>query len=220
MNLKRTTIIAAAFVLAFFVLAGAFYPSMPDPMVAHWNTAGEGDGTISRFWGLFLLPIFSLVVTAVLLVVPKIDPLKANIEKFKGYYLGFILVFLAYFLYVYVLTLVWNLGYEFNFTQMIMPAAALFMFVVGIMVGKAKRNYFIGIRTPWTLSSDEVWDRTHRLGGTLFKVAAVLIFLLSFVPEIAVYALIVLAVGMTLFLVVYSYVAFRNLRHPPQAPAN
>jgi len=167
MKIHKAVVAIVALVLVFFILAGMFYPLMPEVMASHWNAQGEADGTISRFWGSFLFPLVSLVITALLLAVPKIDPLKANIQKFKGYYYGFIIAFLVYFLYIYILTLAWNLGWKFDFSQMIIPAIGILMFIVGVLISKAKRNFFIGIRTPWTLSSDEVWNRTHRLGGTL-----------------------------------------------------
>jgi uncharacterized membrane protein len=215
---KTALIAIVVLVLAFFILAGAFYPQMPEVMASHWDAQGEADGTMSRFWGLFLFPLISLGMAALLLLIPGIDPLKANIQKFKGYYYGFIIAFLVYFLYIYVLTLVWNLGWEFNFSQMIIPAIGLLLYIVGVMVSKARRNFFIGIRTPWTLSSEEVWNRTHQLGGKLFKIVGIIILLLSFVPEIAIYALLGLVLGITVWLVVYSYVLYRRLGKQPQSP--
>lgn len=215
---RTVTIAAFTLVLVFFILAVAFYPHMPDMMASHWNAQGEADGTISRFWGLFLLPMVSVVMTVLLLLLPRIDPLKANIQKFKGCYYGFIIAFLVYFLYIYVLTLAWNLGWEFDFSQMLMPAMGILMFLIGILVSKARRNFFIGIRTPWTLSSEEVWNRTHQLGGILFKVIGIIILLLSFVPEIAIYALLGLVLGTTIWLVVYSYVVYRRLGEHIQTP--
>ncbi len=218
MKLNKLVITIGALVLMFFILARVFYPLMPEVMASHWNAKGEADGMISRFWGLFLFPLISLGIAAILLAVPKIDPLKANIQKFKGYYYGFIVALLVYFLYIYILTLVWNLGWIFDFTQMIIPAVGILMFTIGVLISKAKRDFFIGIRTPWTLSSDEVWNRTHRLGGILFKIAGVIIILLSFVPEIALYILLGLALGIIVWLVVYSYILYRKLGQPLQPP--
>jgi uncharacterized membrane protein len=218
MKIDKFFVAIAALVLLFFILAGAFYPLMPEVMASHWNAAGEADGTISRFWGLFLFPLISLGIAALLLAIPKIDPLKANIQKFRSYYYGFIVVFLAYFLYVYILTLVWNLGLRFDFTVAIMPAVGVLMFFIGVLVGKAKRNFFIGIRTPWTLSSEEVWNRTHRLGGRLFKIAGVIIVLLSFAGETAIYIMMGLILVVAVWLIVYSYVLFRRLGLPLQPP--
>ena len=84
--------------------------------------------------------------------------------------------------YIYVLTLRWNLGYTgFNMSKAMLPAMGMLFFFIGYLMRKAKRNFFIGIRTPWTLSSDRVWDETHRVGSVLFMIAGVLAFLGSFV---------------------------------------
>ena len=218
MKFEKATVVIALLVLLFFILAGAFYPFMPDTMASHWNAHGEADSIISRFWGMFLFPLISLAVTALLLVIPVIDPLKANIQKFKGYYYGFIIAFLAYFLYIYILTLVWNLGWKFNFSQMIIPSIGILMFIIGFVVSKAKRNFFIGIRTPWTLSSDEVWNRTHKLGGRLFKITGIVVLLLSFIPEVAIYTLLGLMLVTIIWAVVYSYLLYQRLGKPPQPP--
>jgi uncharacterized membrane protein len=199
-------------VVAMFAVGVALFSQMPVQMASHWNAAGEADDTISRFWGVFLFPIVSLGLLGLLLLIPRIDPLRANIQKFKSYYYGFIVVFLIYFLYVYILTLLWNLDLRFDMTRALMPAIGILFIVIGLMMIKAKRNYFIGIRTPWTLSSDEVWDRTHKLGGRLFImigiVTAILAILLS---TVAIWVMLGLMLAAVLYTVVYSYVIFHKL---------
>jgi uncharacterized membrane protein len=199
-------------VLAMFVVGGALFSQMPVQMASHWNAAGEADGTISKFWGVFLFPIISLGLLGLFLIIPRIDPLRANIQKFKSYYYGFIVVFLVYFLYVYILTLLWNLDSRFDMTQALMPAIGVLFIVIGLMMLKAKRNYFIGIRTPWTLSSDEVWDRTHKLGGRLFIAAGIITAILTvFLSKIAIWVMLGLVLATALFSIIYSYVIFHKL---------
>jgi uncharacterized membrane protein len=199
-------------VLAMFVVGGALFSQMPVQMATHWNAAGEADGTISKFWGVFLFPIISLGLLGLFLIIPRIDPLRANIQKFKSYYYGFIVVFLVYFLYVYILTLLWNLDSRFDMTQALMPAIGVLFIVIGLMMLKAKRNYFIGIRTPWTLSSDEVWDRTHKLGGRLFIAADIITAILTvFLSKIAIWVMLGLVLATALFSIIYSYVIFHKL---------
>ena len=218
MKSNKFVLASVILVLATFALSLAFYSSVPATMASHWDAQGVANGTTSRFWGLFLLPLMSLGITALLLAIPKIDPLKTNIQKFQGYYYGFVVVLLVYFLYIHLLTLLWNGGWRFNFSQAIIPSFGFLMFFLGFLLGKAKRNFFIGIRTPWTLSNDEVWNRTHRLGGTLFKIAGVIIFLMALVPTAAIYALLVLILGVTVWLTIYSYLIYRRLGLPPQPP--
>ena len=141
---------------AFYVLALSLYARMPEPMVSHWNAGGIADGYISRFWGMMLMPLMTTGLTLVLFFIPRIDPLKANIAKFRAAYDWFIVFLIGYMLYLYVLTLLWNLGTRFDILQVMVPAIAVPLFAAGLLVERARRNYFIGIRTPWTLSNDEV----------------------------------------------------------------
>jgi len=206
----KTRKLALFLVSLFFVVAFYVYPQMPEQMASHWNYQGEVDGYMSKFWGLFLLPIMSLVLFVFFLIIPKIDPLKANVAKFQKYFDGFILVFEIFFLYIYLLTISWSLGSRFDMTAAMMPALAILFYYMGILVGQAERNFFIGIRTPWTLSSDSVWKKTHRLGGKLFKAVAVLTALGFFFPTYAITLMLVPVIGVSIYLTVYSYVEFKK----------
>ena len=91
--------------------------------------------------------------------------MKANIAKFRGAFNLFIVFMTLFLMYVQGLTLAWNLGFtHFKMSKSLLPAVGLLFIMIGFMIRKAKRNFFIGIRTPWTLSSDKVWDETHRVG--------------------------------------------------------
>jgi uncharacterized membrane protein len=212
--MKKYLIPIFLLVLAFYVLAGIFYPQMPETMASHWNAAGEADGYTGRFWGMFLFPFIVTGISLLLLAVPYIDPLKANIGKFIGLYGWFIILFQIFFLYIYVLSILWNLDYRFDMTQLLMPATGFLFVFVGILLMRSKRNYMIGIRTPWTLANDEVWDRTHRLGGRLFIAAGILTVLSVFWPGIAIWVLMGGLLVATLISLVYSYWVFQQVSRP------
>jgi uncharacterized membrane protein len=146
------------------------------------------------------------------LVIPSIDPLKANIAQFREAFNLFIVLIVAFMLYVHGLSLAWNLGYiNFKMSTSMLPAMGLLFIFIGFMLRKAKRNFFIGIRTPWTLSNDRVWDETHRLGSILFMASGVLAFIGGiFGGMIAFWFLFVPLIGSTLFLLVYSYVLYQR----------
>ena len=138
-------------------------------MASHWGVNDQVNGTMSRFWGAFLMPLMSLAMLGLFLLIPAIDPLKANIAQFRGPFNLFIVLMIVFLTYVHGLTIAWNLGYTgFQMSTALLPAMGLLFIFVGYMLAKAKRNFFIGIRTPWTLSSDTVWDKTHALGSKLF----------------------------------------------------
>jgi uncharacterized membrane protein len=124
----------------------------------------------------------------------------------------FIALIVAFMLYIYILSLRWNLGdMDFNMSQAMLPAMGILFFFLGYMLRKAKRNFFIGIRTPWTLSSDRVWEETHRLGSVLFMISGALVFLGSlFGGMLAFWFLFVPLIGSTLVTLVYSYILYQR----------
>jgi len=208
----RTTIFVTIFLVAFtFAFSISVFERLPDQMASHWNTANQVDGYMSRFWGAFLMPIVAIGMLGVFLVIPNIDPLKANIAKFRDYFNAFIVLIVAFLAYVHFLTVLWNLGYnQFNMSTAMLPALGLIFVFAGIMMRQAKRNFFIGIRTPWTLSSDHIWDETHRIGSTLFIASGILALLGAFFADYAVWFVLVPVLGSTLFLLVYSYVLYQR----------
>jgi len=212
MTKKTTNIILLMLIAAAAIIGAILYPSLPDKVASHWNAAGEADGTMSKFWGVFLLPMIMAGLFLLYLIIPRVDPLRANIESFRKHYNIFWVFMFAFFIYIFGLTMVWNLGHRFNFTMTIIPAMSALLYAIGFIIEKSKRNWFVGIRTPWTLSSDIVWEKTHKLGGKLFKVAAVLsLFGLFLRGESAIVAtLIVPVMAVSVITIVYSYLEFRR----------
>jgi len=208
--MKKIHIIILGIVLVSFIIAIYFYPSMPERMASHWNAKGEVDGSLPKFWGLFLMPIVSLGMFLLFIFIPKIDPLKKNIEKFRKQFDMFIVMIILFLLYIYILTLFWNLDYRFDMTIMIVPAMGILFFYIGFLVEKAKRNWFVGIRTPWTLSNDVVWEKTHKLGGKLFKAAGVIAFFGIFFGEYAIWFVLVPVISVSVYLVAYSYFEYKR----------
>lgn len=208
----RTTIITVTILIIVSTLAGIFlWNQLPDPMASHWGVDDQVNGTMSKFWGVFLMPIITLVMLLMFLVIPSIDPLKANIAQFREYFNTFIVLIVGFMVYIYGLTLVWNLGNtSFRMSAAMLPAMGLLFVFAGVMIGKAKRNYFIGIRTPWTLSSDKVWDETHRVGGKLFIASGLLALLGALFPNFAIWFIMVPILGTSLFTVFYSYYLFQR----------
>lgn len=210
MSTKTSTIISVI-LIAIALIAGIFlYARLPDPMPSHWNAAGQVDGYMSRFWGIFLMPIITVALVALFLVIPQIDPLKANIARFRGAFNWFIVAFVAYMLYIYALTLAASLGFQFNMTIMLLPVVGLLFIGAGYMMGQAKRNFFIGIRTPWTLSSETVWDETHKLGSKLFMIGGVVTIVSAFLGENGIWLMLVAMLAAAFVPIVYSYILWRR----------
>ncbi len=131
--MKKINILIFFIILLSFGVGAYFYPQMPERIVSHWNSQGQQNGYMSKFWGLFLMPIISLIMFLLLLLIPKMDPLKANVEKFRKYFDWFILAIIIFFFYIYILTIFWNLGYKFDLLRFLIPAMGfLFYFTVNI----------------------------------------------------------------------------------------
>ena len=212
MTTRLTTIIVLILIIGA-TLAGVFlWSQLPDPMASHWDVNDQVNGYMSRFWGVFMMPLVLLGMFLIFLVIPQIDPLKANIAQFRGTFNLFIAFMVGFMTFVHVLTLLWNLGYtSFGIDDAILPAMGLLFIVVGSLLRKAKRNFFIGIRTPWTLSSDYVWDKTHKLGSVLFMLSGALAVIGGFFGGmVAFWMLMVPLLGSTVFLFVYSYVLYQR----------
>jgi uncharacterized membrane protein len=202
--------IAFGIIVVSFAVGVWLYPAMPERMASHWNIQGEADGTMSSFWGMFLMPLISLIAYALLLVLPRFDPLKANVALFKNYYDGFVVAIIAFFFYIHLLTLFWNLGYRFDMLRALAPAFGMLFIFLGILLKHAKRNWFIGIRTPWTMSSDSVWDKTHALGAKIFTAVGALAFCgIVFGTPVFIAAFVVLLCSVV-YLMVYSYLLFKK----------
>ena len=212
MTTKLTTTLVLVLIAIGLIAGIVLWNQLPDQMASHWNANNQVDGTMSKVWGVFLMPVTTIGLFVLFLVIPNIDPLKANIAQFRESFNLFILLIVAFMLYVHGLTLAWNLGHQgFQMSSAMLPFLGVLFIAIGFMLRKAKRNFFIGIRTPWTLSSDSVWDKTHQLGSTLFMISGALALIGSAISGPAAFWLIMVPLlGSTIFLFIYSYVLYRN----------
>jgi len=192
------------------LLTIAVYPSLPPVFTSHWNASGMADGSMAKFSGLILIPLIMIACVVLFALLPRIDPLQKNYEKFRNYYEGFILVFVLYLLAIQILMILWNLGYQLS-TNVTFPILFGILFVyLGFLIEHAEQNWFVGIRTPWTLSSVVVWKKTHERGGKLFKCAGIASFIGALAGSYALWFIIIPALIVAVYTVAYSYVAYQN----------
>jgi uncharacterized membrane protein len=195
-----------AIILSLFFLIGIFsFHYLPEQMASHWNAAGEVNDYMSKFWGVFLLPIITIAITFLLLFVPKLDPLKENINLFRKEYEQFVLVTIIFLLVIYSWTLLWNFGVQIGSNLIIPLGMGILFYFIARLLPKTKCNHFIGIRTAWTLSSDKVWEKTHQLGGKLFKVAGIIAIIGVLFPSYSWLFILIPIISASIFLIIYSY---------------
>jgi len=208
--MRKVTAAITGLVLLSFILSIYFYPQVPEQMATHWNSQGEVDGYMSKLWGLFFMPLVITGLVIMFLAIPKIDPRKENIAKFRKYYDGFIVILVLFMVAVHLQTVLWNIGIRINPNAMLPLGIGLLFYYMGILTENAERNWFIGIRTPWTLSSEKVWKRTNRLGGKLFRIAGIAAVFGAFFPEFAIYFILVPVIAVAGFSVIYSYIEYQK----------
>ena len=215
MNTRQRFLLAAGFVALSGVVSVVAAPALPERMVSHWNAAGEPDATMAKGTVLVLLPVVSAALVGLFTVLPRVDPLGENVAEFRAYYDWFVVAFAAYLLVLHAGIVAFNLGYRFDFTALVLVGVAGLLYYVGVLLGHARRNWFVGIRTPWTLESEEVWERTHALGSRLFKLTALLALVGLAFGEYAVYFLLVPVLLTAAVTMVYSYVLYERLEAEP-----
>jgi uncharacterized membrane protein len=207
---KLIRIAVIAVLIITFVVTLAVYPAAPDRIPSHWNAAGEVDSYLSKFWGLFLIPFIMTGFVALLAVLPRIDPYKENYDKFLNYYEGFILLFVLFMLAIQVQIILWSIGYQIS-PNLTFPILIGILFIyLGFLLDRAEQNWFVGIRTPWTMSSKTVWKKTHELGGKLFKIAGVISCFGVFAGVYALWFVLVPALAVAVITVVYSYYEYQK----------
>ncbi len=199
------TIVIATVAISFLV-----YPFMPDEIPSHWNAKGEIDGHMDKFWGLAITPIVAVPLLLLFIAIPKIDPLKENVKKFTGQYNLLINVILGFLLYMHVLIVIASLGFAFNMAVMILPAIGAMFYFIGSIMQNLKMNWFVGIKTPWTLSSERVWNKTHEIGGKLFKLLGLIAVIGAFFGEWGFWIFISATIAVSAYVVAFSYFEYRK----------
>jgi len=198
--------VLVAFTAASSVLA---HPEMPAEMAIRWNASGDVDGTTSRTVALALFPALNAGLLGLFLALPRLDP-RANYDSFRAAYDASALTTLGLLAYVNAVVVLANAGYEFELLQALAPAVGAVYVVAGHVTERADQNWFVGVRTPWTLEDEAVWDETNRVVGRLFKLAGVAAALGFLAPAYA-FALVVgpaVVVAVTSF--GYSYRLYRR----------
>lgn len=210
LNLK-SEIFPLALLLISAVASFYFYQHSPDVITTHWNFRGEADGFSSKGFGSFFFPGLLAFIYLLMVVLPYFDPKRDSYKDFEKPYKVFRYAMLLILSIVYWATGLYNIGYNINVGITTAFLIGLLMIVIGNYLGKLKLNWFVGIKTPWTLSSDNVWNKTHRLGGILFMAFGVVIMVAPFLPEAIALGMFI---GWTAILVVgtfaYSYWLYRK----------
>ena len=201
-------ILAITLVASFY-----FYSVFPERVPVHWGITGQVDGWGSRATGAFVIPGMLVGMYILFLVLPYLDPKRERYEQFAKTYLTFRTLIISFLAVIYFIASLSALGYNIS-VGFWMPILVGLLFVfIGNFLAKVKMNWFMGIRTPWTMSSEEVWNKTHRAGSKMFILAGLLMMLTAFVAPIM--KIVVFITAMVIILggtIGYSYWLYRKER--------
>jgi len=187
-----------------------FYRYLPESMASHWNGEGVVDGYSSRLFNVLFFPLLGVFLFILFIFIPKIDPKWKSIKMFEGKFNLFISSMLLFMVILQLEVYLWNIGIEIPM-GVFMPILMGGLFVVmSILIKNAKQNYTIGIRTPWTLHSEVVWDKTHALGAKLFLGSGILSICSAIVPKYSIWIVIGSVMLSALYLFIYSYIEFKK----------
>lgn len=184
MNIKLKNELPSIFlVLVSWVLGWYFYSHFPAQVVTHWNFYGEADNWGKGTTNAIALPMVITGMYLLFLFLPKFDPKKERYAEFEKVYNIFKFILILVMTLVFLASGLFNLGYNIKIQFVVPTLIGLLMIILGNYMGKLKPNWFVGIKTPWTLSSENIWNKTHRVGGYAFIVFGIFIILTPFLPK-------------------------------------
>jgi uncharacterized membrane protein len=191
------------------------YPSLPQQIPIHWNIRGEIDGYGNKSWALFLLPAMMVPLPLLFYFLPALSPKHFEVDSFRSTYLYIMVLTTALLAYFNALTLyaVWKHSQgtgDFDLTRPMIAGMFLFFALLGNVMGKIRKNFYIGVRLPWTLASDRVWNDTHRLAAWVMVASGLVGFVLT-VSGLSLILALVVCIGSMLIPMVYSFFHYKAL---------
>jgi len=204
------TLICLGIILLSIPTGLYFYPWLPYYMVMHWDIAGQPDSALVKSEALIIMPTISAIMFLIYLAIPHIPLLNANLEKFRKFFDNFMIALFSFLYYIYLITILWSIYYNFNIIQLLAPGFSALFICTGILIENAKQNWAVGIRTPWTLSNEKVWDKTHKVGAVLFKITGLIALLGVIWPDLGLYFILIPVIFVTIYTVVYSFLVYQG----------
>lgn len=207
----KTELPLLALIAGMFVAAALIWPHAPESFPVHWGVSGEVDRYGGRFEGLLFLPLLSVALYLIMLFLPRLDPGRLNYARFAGAYYTIRATTIALMALLYTVMVLAAKGTPVDMPRFGGLAIGAMFFVMGNVLGKIRPNWFVGVRTPWTLSSKRSWTRTHRLAGWVFVVGGIALMAAGIVhtPVAMEAAFAILATGMV-GAIVYSYFVWKS----------
>ncbi|HLI70204.1 MAG TPA: SdpI family protein [Ktedonobacteraceae bacterium] len=194
---------------------------LPDRVPIHWGFNGQADGYGPKWIGTFLYPLMSAGIYVLIRVLLEASPrLGGREQTAANLQIGKIILtaIMLFLLVIQLSNIAQALGVSFDTLMVVTLALSVLFIFLGNYMGKMRRNFWMGIRTPWTLASSLVWERTHRLGGWLFVAVGLIGIPCSFIPALRFWGILAPLIVVSLFLYVYSYFCYRRVTQEQGEP--
>jgi uncharacterized membrane protein len=222
MNRRPMILFSAAVVAAMTLLSAWAWMQLPAgaQVPIHWGLDGRIDAYAPKEIGLFLWPILATALAAVLAVIPRFEPRRANLERSSKAYGAVWVAVVTLLGGLHLLFVAAALGTDVDISRVVLIGIGFLFLVIGNYLPKVRPNYLMGIRTPWTLASDLSWTRTHRLGGRLFVIEGLVLAALGLLdvgPELSAVTIIGAVVVLLVIVSAYSYQVWKA--DPEKRPA-
>jgi uncharacterized membrane protein len=169
MNWFNAFLILVSFMASFFYL-----PHLPNEIPMHWNINGQVDNLMPKNIAVWIMPTMSLFIFALYHILPYLDPKKNNYKSFRKEWHIIQTSIIGFLTYMQFITFYIATHPETSLMPLMFSGMGVLFIVIGSVLPKLKQNYFLGIRVPWTLASEDNWNKTHRFGGWCFIAAGVL----------------------------------------------
>ena len=209
-NLKKDWMIWIMLIVPFVFIAYC-WNKLPDQIATHFDMEGNPNDYSSKAFGALFLPVLNIGMYFLFLALPLIDPKKANYALFSDKYKIVRIVLHSFFTFGFFVNTFYALGYQFNMSMLVMYGMLALFLILGNYMGNMRPNFFIGIRTPWTLSNEQVWMSTHRLAAKIWVIASLLMMvILPLLPNMEIAFMIYIAT-ISIIPMAYSYVEYKKL---------
>jgi uncharacterized membrane protein len=212
-SMSPAELLAWLIIIVQILVSIVTYPFLPDSVPSHWDASGQVNGYLPKLVNALLYPLLSIGIYALVRVLTTVGP-RLGYQNQRKASIGVINLILdgvlLFMLIVQLTTTAVAVGVPIDLPFVICLSISLLFIFLGNYMGKLRRNFWAGIRTPWTLTSDAVWERTHRLGGWLFVLTGLLGVIMSFIPALRLGGLLVVILIVVIVLIVYSYVIYQR----------
>tara|TARA_R110001599_G_scaffold150929_4_gene335409 strand:+ start:28414 stop:29073 length:660 start_codon:yes stop_codon:yes gene_type:complete len=200
--------------LAPFIASFILWENMPDIVPVHFNAAGEADDFGPKWINAFLLPGIAFSTYLFLLIIPAIDP-KKRIENTQKPIAAIRIVISLFLIGVYVMVMMKTFDIEADIGQFILVSVGVLIAITGNYMNSIKPNYFIGLRTPWTLEDPEVWKKTHRFASRLWIIGGLFMAITAFIPTLkgSLYVIVGSVILLAIIPLIYSYQIFNKIKN-------